>query len=212
MPRSKVFTIETQTNDVSFCNTCYNVAMTGWLFVYKVPSEPSTARVTIWRRMKSLGAIYLQQSVCFLTDSESHRVALHTALQDVRDFGGEAHLFQVQQENSVGNTALTIAFSQARNAEYAELHEQIDLLTSELEREIRAEKFTFAELEDTESGLERLRTWLDRIHERDLPDSQPYRAAAAAVADITERVRAFAATVYQRETNLLPDVPEETKK
>jgi len=183
--------------------------MTGWLLVYKVPSDPSTARVTVWRRMKSLGAIYLQQSACFLTEGESNRTALQSVVKEVRDFGGEAYLFRVEQQDALGDASLTDAIREAREAEYAELHEQIELLASELVRETRAGKLTFAELEETESGLERLRTWLARIRERDLPDSRAYRQAASAVAEITERVGAFAADVYRREAGLLSHSSEE---
>lgn len=197
----------------SFGNICYTAFVIGWLLIYKVPSEPSTARVTIWRRMKTLGAIYLQQSVCFLTDSEAHRTALQVAVNEVRGFGGEAHLLRIEDEDSVGGVSLTDAIRQARAAEYAELHEQIDLLTGELERETRAGKFTFAELEDTESGLERLRDWLARIRERDLPGGEGYRTAAGAMAGLTERVGTFTATVYRREAGAVPDtagvIPEE---
>ena len=35
----------------------------GWLLlVYRVPPEPSRLRAAVWRRLKSLGAIYLQNS------------------------------------------------------------------------------------------------------------------------------------------------------
>lgn len=159
--------------------------------------------------MKSLGAIYLQQSACFLTESESNRTALQAAVKEVRDFGGEAYLFRVEQQDALGDASLTDAIREAREAEYAELHEQIELLASELVRETRAGKFTFAELEETESGLERLRAWLARIRERDLPDSRAYRRAASAVAEITERVGAFAADVYRREAGLLSQSSEE---
>lgn len=183
--------------------------MLGWLLVYKVPSEPSTARVTVWRRIRALGAVYLQQSVCFLPDSEANRAALQAVSNEVRGFGGEARLLRIEDEDAVGGASLAGTISEARAAEYAELHEQIALLESELERETAAGKFTFAELEDTESGLERLRAWLGRIRERDLPGSEGYRAAAAAVASLAERVGEFTAAVYRRESGALQAAPEE---
>ena len=39
----------------------------GWLLlIYRVPSEPSRLRSAVWRRIKSLGAIYLQNSAAAL--------------------------------------------------------------------------------------------------------------------------------------------------
>ena len=39
------------------------------LLIYRVPSEPSRLRATVWRRIKSLGAIYLQSSAAALPAS-----------------------------------------------------------------------------------------------------------------------------------------------
>ncbi len=53
----------------------------GWLLlVYRVPSEPSRLRATVWRRIKSLGAIYLQSSAAALPAS----VAAERALRKLR--------------------------------------------------------------------------------------------------------------------------------
>ena len=36
-----------------------------WLLLtYKVPAEPAKKRIAIWRRLKGMGAIYLQNGVC----------------------------------------------------------------------------------------------------------------------------------------------------
>src|SRR5258706_4971086 len=53
----------------------------GWLLlVYRVPSEPTRLRSTVWRRLKSLGAIYLQNSAAALPAS----VAAERALRKLR--------------------------------------------------------------------------------------------------------------------------------
>jgi dsRNA-specific ribonuclease len=36
------------------------------LLVYKVPAEPARARAMIWRRLKALGAVYLQDGLAKL--------------------------------------------------------------------------------------------------------------------------------------------------
>ncbi len=42
-------------------------AVREWLLlVYRVPSEPSNNRVSVWRELKRLGALYLQQCVCIV--------------------------------------------------------------------------------------------------------------------------------------------------
>lgn len=176
--------------------------MQGWLLVYRVPKEPSTARVTVWRRTKGLGALYLQQSVCFLPDRANNRQALEGVAQEVRAFGGEAHVLQVLSEGAEAQRLLQ-RLQAERAAEYAEFHEQVGLLRAELNRETQARKFTFAELEDMDSALDRLRTWLSRVAARDVEESEGHQGAARALADITDEVGAFAQQVYQEEAGAL---------
>ncbi len=45
------------------------------LLVYRVPSEPSSARSAIWRETKRLGALSLQHGVCLLPLSDASREA-----------------------------------------------------------------------------------------------------------------------------------------
>ena len=48
---------------------------TGWLvLIYRVPPEPTRLRSTVWRRIKSLGAIYLQNSAAALPPASSPNV------------------------------------------------------------------------------------------------------------------------------------------
>ncbi|CAM3448416.1 ChrB domain-containing protein [Deinococcus saxicola] len=176
--------------------------MNGWLLIYKVPKEPSTARVTIWRRTRHLGALYLQQSACYLPDRGEHRQVLEAVAAEVRAFGGEAHVLGVVAEGEERERLLR-RLEDERGAEYAEVHEQIALLHSELHKETQAGKFTFAELEDMESALERLHTWLVRVEARDIEGSTGYQAAALALAEVTEAVGAFAQAVYQHEAGVL---------
>ena len=172
--------------------------MDGWLLIYKVPKEPSTARVTIWRRTRQLGALYLQQSACFLPNRQGHQQALEAIATEVRTFGGEAHVLHVSTEGEESERLIQ-RLREERSTEYAELHEQMELLHAELRKETQAEKFTFAELEDMESALERLRDWLTRVEARDIGGSENYREAARALAEVTDEVGTFAQRVYQRE-------------
>lgn len=176
--------------------------MKGWLLTYRVPKDPSTARVTIWRRTKQIGGLLLQQSVCFLPDREGNFTALSAVAEEVRGFGGEAHLLFVEAKGEEGERLLG-RLREERDAEYAEFFEQMDLLRSELTKEIAVGKFTFAELEDMESALERLRTWLARIEARDVQSSTSYRNAASALGKLTDEVGAFAGRVYQHEAEAL---------
>ena len=43
------------------------------LLIYQVPTQPSAARVAVWRELKRLGALYLQQSVCVMPLTAAYR-------------------------------------------------------------------------------------------------------------------------------------------
>ena len=59
---------------------------TGWLvLIYRVPPVPTRLRSTVWRRIKSLGAIYLQNSAAALPAS----VATERALRRNQGVGRE---------------------------------------------------------------------------------------------------------------------------
>ena len=65
----------------------------GWLLlVYRVPSEPTRLRSTVWRRLKSLGAIYLQNSAAALPASVTAERALRKLRSEILDMSGTAVL------------------------------------------------------------------------------------------------------------------------
>src|SRR6202034_1161072 len=65
----------------------------GWLLlIYRVPPEPTRLRSTVWRRIKSLGAIYLQNSVAALPASTASERALRKLRREITDMSGTAVL------------------------------------------------------------------------------------------------------------------------
>ena len=59
------------------------------IFTYKIPSEPSSARVRVWRNLKTLGVHYLQQSVCILPSKEEIIKKLKKLEVFIHESGGE---------------------------------------------------------------------------------------------------------------------------
>src|ERR1700676_946509 len=78
----------------------------GWLLlVYRVPSEPSRLRAAVWRRLKSLGAIYLQNSAAALPASVGAERALRKLRSQILDMGGTAApMPQAPAERSAGTS------------------------------------------------------------------------------------------------------------
>ncbi|MDQ3892948.1 MAG: hypothetical protein M3274_08645, partial [Actinomycetota bacterium] len=71
-----------------------NLGKTRWLIlIYHLPREPSRHRVAVWRKLKTLGAIYLQDGVAVLPEDAVTREQFEWLQLRVREAGGEASLW-----------------------------------------------------------------------------------------------------------------------
>jgi len=64
------------------------------LLLYKVPPEPTVNRVTVWRKLKRLGAILLHDAAWVLPPSPRTLEELQWLAADVRERGGDAMLWE----------------------------------------------------------------------------------------------------------------------
>ena len=62
------------------------------LLIYKVPQDPPGRRTYVWRQLKQLGAVYLQQAAAVLPDRPEARAALEALAGRIREFAGEGAL------------------------------------------------------------------------------------------------------------------------
>jgi ChrB-like protein len=64
------------------------------LLLYKVPPEPTANRVSIWRKLKRLGAVLLHDAVWVLPPSPRTLEELQWLAADIRERGGDAMLWE----------------------------------------------------------------------------------------------------------------------
>lgn len=171
-----------------------------WLMlVYRVPSQPSRLRAAVWRRLKSAGAVYLANSVAVLPESSEAERVLRTLRAEVEQMGGSGQVLRV--EALVGEADIVAAFNAARDAEYTEVLSRCADFQAEIDKETRAEKFTYAELEENEEDLAKLRGWLEKIRTRDRLGASRAQEADTAVASCAAALESFAERVYAAEAN-----------
>jgi hypothetical protein len=164
-----------------------------WLLVvYRAPKEPSTARVAAWRRLHRLGGLYIGPSVCLVPRRLAERQVLERIGDGVRAAGGTFDIFEIEAFAEDANALLLDRFNAARDAEYAEVVERAVALQAELEREGAQGKFTFAEVEENEADLGKLRRWLKALGDRDLFGASGRDAADHAVREAADSVQRFA--------------------
>lgn len=64
------------------------------MLTYKVPAEPAKRRIWLWRKIKGIGAVYLQNGVCLLPRSDAHLRQLKILENEIVEMGGEAVLLE----------------------------------------------------------------------------------------------------------------------
>jgi DNA-binding transcriptional regulator PaaX len=170
----------------------------GWLvLIYRVPSEPTRLRSTVWRRIKSLGAIYLQNSAAALPRTGPAERSLRKLRREILDMSGSAVLLSC--DVLAGEPEVRAQFQVARNDEYEEIVDKCQDFLAQVEKEYTANHFTYAELEENEVDLVKLKNWLQRIRDRDVFGATGRPAAEQGVATCEDKLEAYAARVYAEE-------------
>jgi len=170
----------------------------GWLLlIYRVPPEPTRLRSTVWRRIKSLGAIYLQNSVAALPANTANERALRKLRREITDMSGTAMLMSCSV--LAGEPEVRASFQAARNDEYEEIVDKCEDFLRQVQKEYDENHFTYAELEENEVDLVKLKNWFAKIIERDVFGASG-RAACEQLLDKCEQsLEAYAARVYAEE-------------
>jgi hypothetical protein len=168
----------------------------GWfVLVYKLPSEPSRYRASVWRKLKAAGAVYLQNGVAALPEDPGGERTMRGVVREIREAGGTTHLFRGASVGDRGE--LEGIFDEARDAEYAEVLGRCRDLHAELDKERTAGNLTFAELEENEEDLAKLEAWAGKIRARDRFGAPLSGEVERELATCREELQAFAVSVYE---------------
>lgn len=169
------------------------------LFMAQLPAEPSSARVAMWRRLKSAGATSLLTGTWVLPASETHAEMLRQLAATVRGHGGSAALFTGRQIDGTTAEELVAKFQADRAREYDEFATRSEGLLAEIAKETAAAKFSFAELEEIENDLAKLTEWLAKIGVRDFFPDGKGRGAEEFLERCRRAVLEFANATYDRD-------------
>ncbi len=131
-----------------------------WLvFSYSLPSgQSSSPRVTLWRRLRRLGAITLAGSTYILPAREECAEAFQWLAQEIRQAGGEALIMHVATFTGLTHAEVVAHFQKARRKEYQEVTDQIDGLAATLDVQTD---------QDTRDTLDKLRRRFTEIARTD---------------------------------------------
>lgn len=121
--------------------------MKRWLIlVYKIPREPSAGRVHIWRKLKQLGAIALQDAAWVLPQTSRTKEQLQWLAAEVTELGGEAILFDADQLYASNSDSLKKQFCDLVDTEYREI--LAALKKKDLDLTVLSKRFQSVQLRD----------------------------------------------------------------
>jgi hypothetical protein len=176
--------------------TLYASAVNTWTVVLvQVPSEPSRHRVAVWRELRKVGAVPVAAGAWALPASAAFEEALGRAATLTRNGGGTFAVLDVTPRDDEAEGVLRHAYTAARLDEWHEFEADCGKFEAEIAKEIAKAKLTFAELEEEEQSLDRLRRWYRELKRRDvfaLPEAgaaeQRLRACETALEGYADQV------------------------
>ncbi len=137
------------------------------MLAYRLPRDPSTPRIAVWRRLKRLGVAQLADGLVALPLDSRTIEALEWVAEDVSEAGGEATIWIGKPASRGQERALAVGMAHAVSEDYAGV---IEDALSAVGAEPRVRRRTLA----------RLRRELQRIRRRDyFPPPERERAEAA---------------------------------
>ena len=142
------------------------------LLAYRVPREPSTPRIAIWRKLKQYGVAQLGDGLVGLPADARTREQLEWVGQDVVAAGGTAGVWLARPTTIAAEQSLAAQMTAARVAEYARIAADADA----------AGHLAGA---DSKASVRRLRAELRRVTRRDFfapPQRDVAQAAVNALA------------------------------
>lgn len=135
--------------------------------IYQIPREMHKNRMAVWRKLKSIAALNVLQSIWILPESEAARAEFQALEEQINQNGGKCIYCITVIEEEAQNQKLIDNFNKERELDYNEFLEKCDDFEREIQRETERENFTYAEVEENEHELEKLHLWLKKISQKD---------------------------------------------
>lgn len=145
---------------------------------YHLPANPSRYRVATWKKLKVLGAVYLQPGVAVLPINEENKQAFEALGKDVRSWSGNASVLVVSFSDPQDESAMLHAFSAARTEEYQVIASDSGRLMAQLRWEKENGSFDEARYQ---LELKRLARRLDEAIQHDFFSAEGREEAEAAL-------------------------------
>lgn len=184
-----------------------------WLLLtYKIPAEPARKRVSVWRKLKAMGAVYIQGGVCLLPKTDDHLRRLKVIENEIAEADGEALLLTTVGLDQKHEEKIIARFNADRDDEYKELIEKCIAFEDEVTEETRVKHFTYAELEENEEEYKKFKSWIEKIRKLDFYKAPRGQEATERLTRSEAVLDAYAHNVFAtQEENRPSDTPKDPR-
>jgi hypothetical protein len=95
------------------------------LLLHQLPAKPAYARVKLWRRLQSLGAVAVKNAVYALPASSQAQEDFEWAMKEIAAADGEGMIVEARLIDGLSDDAVRGLFNSAREADYRALAKEI---------------------------------------------------------------------------------------
>lgn len=150
------------------------------LLVHQLPPKPTSLRVRTWRKLQSLGAVSIKNSVYVLPFNEKMNEDFQWLRQEIEASGGEASVFRAATVEGASDREIVKTFQDERAAEYKKLAAEFDALTGATKAQERGRHLTGERLKKYRIEFNKLHTELERIKAIDFFQAKERQTAFSA--------------------------------
>jgi hypothetical protein len=157
------------------------------LLIHQVPPKPNYFRVKIWRRLQRLGAVAIKNSVYVLPRTEQTYEDFQWVVREIVEGGGDASICEARFVEGLSDEQVEALFNAARDADYAQLAEDVRRLFDSLPV---GKGITDVHRREVEADLARLERRFAEITTIDFSHASGREAVDGLFAGIEQRLRA----------------------
>lgn len=139
-----------------------------WVLLnYRIPREPSTPRIAVWRKLKTLGVAQLGDGLVTLPHTRETQEQLEWVANQILESNGEAITWIARPSSRRDSKVLTKQMQSDRTSEYVELCEEIERDDSADRRTLARWRRQYRQIEKRDhfsaDGRDRTRLAIDAV-------------------------------------------------
>ncbi len=183
---------------------------TRWLLlIHQIPPKPDYFRVKIWRRLQSLGAVAIKNSVYALPNTDQAREDFEWIVREISSGGGEAMVCEARLIEGLSDREAEALFREARGRDYIEIAAEATKLSGTLRATKGKDGKEGERRAELSNHIVRLKRRLAEVVAIDFLEAPARKQAEERIAALESKLRAISRAVPQSSSRSRRKTPAE---